>query len=127
MWACASVLWADDVLLAIRRVIVLLVLGVAAVGMSRRTSVTQFAWVVFFSCGLYLAAGIGTEVVLETFAPSEEGYRFAGTLHPNHQAINCAALALASLHLYNVNARFTGQPKIGDAVEGGITRSATVA
>ncbi len=105
-WACASVLWADEPVLAVRKVMVLLVLAVAAVGMSRRLSVTQFAWIVFSSCSLYLVAGVGVELVLGTFAPLDGSYRFAGTLHPNHQAINCAALALASMHLYTVNARF---------------------
>jgi O-antigen ligase len=74
--------------------------------MSRRLSVTQFAWIVFVSSSLYLLVGTAVELVLGTFAPLDDAYRFAGTLHPNHQAMNCAALGLASLHLFTADARF---------------------
>jgi O-antigen ligase len=51
----------------------------------------------FCSTAIYLAIGISTELVLGTFQPFAPGYRFAGTLHPNVQGINCALLVLSAV------------------------------
>jgi O-antigen ligase len=43
--------------------------------------------------------GIAAELCLGAFIPWSSGYRFAGTLHPNLQGINCAALVFSALSL----------------------------
>ena len=49
-------------------------------------------------CAAYLVAGIANELLNGRRDP-EIGYRFAGTLHPNQQALNCALLAFSSCWL----------------------------
>src|SRR5690606_4411617 len=46
---------------------------------------------------------------LGTFAPLRTGYRFAGTLHPNQQGINCALLALSAVYLGRVGRTRAGR------------------
>jgi exopolysaccharide production protein ExoQ len=60
----------------------------------------------FIVSGLNLAVGLGTEFILGTFQPFAEGYRFAGTLQPNAQSINCSFLAIVSFSLLIHKNRF---------------------
>jgi exopolysaccharide production protein ExoQ len=93
-WASLSVLWADDMFLSLKRVIVLWILCFSAFAVARRFSVYEIISLTLFITGSFLVIGVGMEIFLGTFHPYAAGYRFAGTLHPNHQGDNCAILLL---------------------------------
>jgi exopolysaccharide production protein ExoQ len=96
-WALLSVIWADDIALTFRRLVVFGILCIAAVAVLRRLLLRELILWIFFSTALFLAIGILAELFLGTFRPFASGYRFAGTLHPNGQGINCALLLLSGV------------------------------
>lgn len=98
-WMAMSLLWSDDRGLTARRLVLLGLLSLGAAGVTDRLSLRQILWLVVLWTGANLAVGVAAEVVQGTFTPLTAGYRFAGTVHPNAQAINCAILFLAGLHL----------------------------
>ncbi|HXP81618.1 MAG TPA: O-antigen ligase family protein [Verrucomicrobiae bacterium] len=96
-WVSVSLLWAEDRSLTLTRVSVFAILCVAAVAVVRRFSLREIILWAFFTSGSYLAIGVFAEVLFGTFRPFASGYRFAGTLHPNSQGINCAVLLLSGI------------------------------
>jgi exopolysaccharide production protein ExoQ len=98
-WAVVSVSWSDNPSVSIRRLGVFVTMWVAAVAVSQRFRVHDLVVWVFVVTTCYLHIGILAEAVLGTFDPLSRTYRFAGTMHPNVQAINCALLLFASLFL----------------------------
>ena len=92
----ASVMWSIDPLLSAKRGAVLLFLGVAAVGVHRALTAQELRQTVLVTCALFLMVGVIAELQLGVFRPTSFGYRFAGTVHPNTQAIHCVLLALAA-------------------------------
>lgn len=96
-WAAVSLLWSADPEITVRRGGVLLLMTVLAVGLVRQLSPREIAAVISAVSATFLFLGIAAEVVLGSFQPLSEGYRFAGTLHPNHQAANCALALLGGL------------------------------
>jgi O-antigen ligase len=97
--AFLSLSWSEDPPMTLRRIVVLAMLSIGALAVSQTFSARDLALWVFFSTGLYLCVGLAAEIVLGTFHPLTGAYRFAGTLHPNAQATNCALLLLSSLFL----------------------------
>lgn len=95
--AFLSPVWAEDTMLTLRRLTVFATLCFAAVVIARRFSLRHVVLWTFFSTGLYLLIGVLAEISLGTFRPFTSGYRFAGTLHPNGQAINCALFLLSGV------------------------------
>ncbi len=95
----ASVLWAQDRGLCLRR---LLVLGMALFGMFGVASkftlkeICLIALSVSVGCVLI---GLGCEIALGTFRPWLSDYRFSGTVHPNTQGVYLATICFASLAL----------------------------
>jgi len=96
-WAFASPLWAEDMALTLRRLPIFGIFCIAAVAIARRLSIREIILWTFFSSALFLAIGVLAEVFLGMFRPFASGYRFAGTLHPNAQGINCALLILSGM------------------------------
>lgn len=90
-----SVLWADDAALTAKRLVVFAILSLGAVGVAQRFYLRDIISWTFFATSFYLLVGLSAEIILGTFHPFSSGYRFAGTLHPNHQGINCALLVLS--------------------------------
>jgi exopolysaccharide production protein ExoQ len=97
-WQFLSIAWAAEPILTGKRLLVLAMLALGAAGFARQWTLPGLMGIVAVATALHLVLGVGTEVWLETFQPLEPGYRFAGTLHPNQQGINCALLALTALH-----------------------------
>jgi O-antigen ligase len=97
LWAAASVLWAVEPGQTLRRVILLCFLCFGALAAARKMSLDDALLFLLLCPLLYLAIGMLTEIALGTFSPIPVDYRFAGTLHPNSQAVNCALLLLAAL------------------------------
>lgn len=96
-WSFLSLIWTDDLTLTFRRLVVFGTFGTAALAIVRRLSLRNIVFWTFFSTTLFLVVGVCTEVLLGTFHPFVSGYRFAGTLHPNVQGINCALLVLSGV------------------------------
>jgi O-antigen ligase len=96
-WAIVSPLWADDRSLTLTRAAVFAILFLASLAVVRRFSLREIILWTFFASGAYLAFGLFAELLFGTFRPLASGYRFAGTLHPNNQGVNCALLLLSGL------------------------------
>lgn len=94
-----SITWSDAPDMTARRVIQLLCFGVGIFGLARYFDVRELTKLVLVVTVLNLAIGIVAEISLGMFNVQAEGYRFAGTIHPNTQGINCALLALAAFAL----------------------------
>jgi O-antigen ligase len=97
VWTSLSVAWADDVSLTFRRLMIFWMLCLGALAVGKHFSPRDIMLWVFFTTTLYLLVGLSLEVAFGTFRPFAPGYRFAGTLHPNHQGINCDLLLLTGL------------------------------
>lgn len=107
-WAVMSLAWSTAPELTVRRLSSLGLMALGISGMLRQVSGVSVVKVIFFSTLSYLIVGLGAEVVLGTFTPLASGYRFAGTLLPNLQGINCAALTLSAIALSIASDRHRG-------------------
>jgi exopolysaccharide production protein ExoQ len=105
-WTALSLAWSMNPTLTLRRLsaLGLMVLGIA--GLLRQFSGIGLVRLILFMTLFYLIVGVGAELFLGVFAPWAPGYRFAGTLHPNLQGINCAALVFSALTLAVASKRF---------------------
>lgn len=96
-WAFLSLTWAEDLALTIRRLLIFGILCIAAAAIARVFSLRDIVLWTLFSSTLFLVVGFSAEVFLGTFRPFASGYRFAGTLDPNNQGVNCALLLLSGV------------------------------
>jgi exopolysaccharide production protein ExoQ len=96
-WAVLSLAWTEDFALTSRRLVLLLMLCLAAAAIARRFSLREIILLTFFCTSLFLLIGVSAELLFGTFHPFVPGYRFAGTEHPNGSGITCALLALSGL------------------------------
>lgn len=98
-WTFLSVAWSENPALTARRLAVLGATCLGAFVASRRFSPRDANLWVLLSTFLYLNLGIAAEIAFGTFSPLSAGYRFAGTLHPNEQGMNCALLLIAAVFI----------------------------
>lgn len=98
-WCYLSLLWADSPALVGRRLLVLTMYLLGAAGMLRLLSFRQTVATLALMILGYLALGLAVELAAGAFTPWLADYRFAGTLHPNYQATNCALLLLCGCWL----------------------------
>jgi exopolysaccharide production protein ExoQ len=96
-WALFSPIWAEDLTLTLKRSVVFGILCIAAAAIARRFSFREIVLWTLSSTLLFLVIGVLAEVFLGTFRPWASGYRFAGTIHPNAQAVNCTLLLLSAM------------------------------
>jgi len=97
VWALLSPMWAEDLSQSVKRLAGFAILCVAAVAVVRRFSLREVILWTFFCSAAFLLIGIGAAVVNGTFQPFSPDYRFAGTLAPNNEGINCALLLLSAM------------------------------
>ena len=97
-WETCSVLWSVNRRLSLRRLPQWIITAVVGFFAGAALGVTGCLMAIALVCAAYLVAGIANELLNGTRDP-EIGYRFAGTLHPNQQALNCALLAFSSCWL----------------------------
>jgi O-antigen ligase len=99
IYMLASVLWSDDPETTFKRSITALLVVVTGLGIGRVWDAKNLSWGIVLISGLFLAAGILTELRYRSFLAVDE-YRFSGLFHPAKQAFNCGFLLLASLAIY---------------------------
>jgi exopolysaccharide production protein ExoQ len=104
-WALISPIWADDFTLTIRRVVAFEILWVSAIAIVRRASLREIILWIWLSTTIFLLIGIAAEIVFGTFHPFASGYRFAGTMHPNYQGMQCGLLTLSAVAAANMETR----------------------
>jgi O-antigen ligase len=95
--ALISPLWAEDLTLTLRRVLAFGILWIAALAVIQRATLREIILWTFFNTLLFLVIGIAAELVFGTFHPFTSGYRFAGTLHPNYQGMQCGLCLLSAV------------------------------
>jgi O-antigen ligase len=93
-----SGLWADDLALSLKRSLPPTFTLIAACGVAKFCPPRRLCLFTVALTATFLAIGLGAEVAAGTFLSGSD-YRFAGTLHPNDQGVNCALLCLASMCL----------------------------
>lgn len=112
-WTFASILWADSTSFTLKRLMLLTLCGSGVAGFASAVSLRQLAVVTLSITAFYLGMGVFAELSLSTFRPWAGGYRFAGTLHPNAQATNCGAMALAAFALWRDGAKKKHRSRFG--------------
>ena len=91
-----SVAWSDDPALTAKRQVIILMCFLAVLGVCKQLSARDLCVMVLAVAVIYLLLGVSVELRLGTFLPFSAGYRFAGTLHPNTQGLNCACICIAA-------------------------------
>ena len=97
-WMMLTFVWSDNRQLTATRLVLATCIIVAAVAVAQRADGRNLAAYLIVQNGAILLVGLAAELVAGTFAPLASGYRFAGTLHPNAQAVNDVLLLLAAVH-----------------------------
>ena len=96
-WAFISVVWAENLPLTLQRLAGLGIICIASAAVVHRLSIHEIVLWTFFSTTLFLLIGIAAELVAGTFHPLSFGYRFAGSLGPNDQGVECGVLLLSAI------------------------------
>jgi exopolysaccharide production protein ExoQ len=105
-WAFISPLWAEDLSLTVRRVVAFGIIWIAAIAIVRYASLREIVLWIFFSTVLFVSVGVVAEVVFGTFQPFASGYRFAGTMHPNYQGMQCGLVLLSAVAAADIEKRW---------------------
>lgn len=92
IWTLISVFWSRDRSLSLRRLLPWLATFSCGFALGFTAGLSETVVAVAFVCSLFLAIGVANEVKQASFF-RRRNYRFAGTLHPNQQALNCTILA----------------------------------
>ncbi len=95
-WLALSFLWSVDPMTSLKRILQFGIVALCAYAMATRFSGAALPTFVCLATSSYLLVGLGAELALGAFSP---GDRFAGTLHPNGQGLNCALLILSAAAL----------------------------
>ena len=98
-WSGLSVLWSSDPPVTLRRAVVLGGFLLCAAGVCKRLTGRRVVAFTAAAVGLQLAFGFLVELGLGTFRPWRGDYRFAGTIHPNIQALQLSAGCVAAAAL----------------------------
>ena len=98
-WMFASVVWSAVPGVTLRRVVVLGLYLLAAAGVCRALTGRGLVWAAVTAVGAHLLVGLGAEAVLGTLTPWRGEYRFAGTIHPNMQALQLGVGVLGAATL----------------------------
>jgi exopolysaccharide production protein ExoQ len=95
-WCIFTIFWSIAPMTSARRSIVLMLWVAGAIGFAIRFDANDLTRIVALVSASMIILGLLAELSLGTFRPLNEGYRFAGTVHPNTQASGCALLCLAT-------------------------------
>ena len=99
-WQFASVLWSDLPKISARRLVILGMYLLGAAGLAKALTGRQLVWAAILAVLGQLAVGVLAELALGTLRPWRGDYRFAGTIHPNMQALQLGVGIVAAVALY---------------------------
>ena len=102
IWAGASYTWSIDRGATMKRYILMVCLMIGCFGFCRFAKLKDVVLVTVIVTTAFLLLGIAAEVAAGRFRPFIGDYRFAGTLHPNIQALNLATGCIASYTMTRV-------------------------
>ena len=104
-WSFLSLLWATAPAIAARRLFVLALMFLGAMGLAlswKRAEILKFmAW----SSAIQITLGFVAELLYGYFTPWQSDYRFSGTLPGNREGYVCLVLTLSTLCLAHLNQR----------------------
>ena len=97
--AMCSLAWAEDTVLSLRKVVVLGLIIIGALGVGAKFSMSEILLYVVSTCGGVMALALGTELYQDTFlVPTQYSvYQFSGIMHPNALSCYVSCFILASL------------------------------
>lgn len=95
-WCVLSLTWSADSAQTVRKLAILALMLVGAYGTVTRFDLDDVLAIILLALGGLVGIGLLAELGLGMFRPWRSDYRFAGTCHPNDQAVQCALLALAA-------------------------------
>lgn len=99
LFASASIFWATDSGMCLRRIMVLTLAYIATIGLARRFSLTHLCYMALIVSTTCVGLGVVCEILLGSFRPWESEYRFSGTVHPNTQGMYLATMCCSALCL----------------------------
>ena len=97
-WETCSIAWSVHPRLSVRSLVPWIITAGVGFTAGSELSVKGCVIVIAFVCSAFLVIGMHNEL-FNGFSDEHAGYRFAGTLDPNHQGINCAILAFSYTYL----------------------------
>lgn len=100
VWCCVSILWSAEPRLTIKHVTVLVLCGLAILGIAKRLCLRDLWTIALGVTAILVLNSLYFEVSTGRFRPWDSAYRFAGALHPNVQAPYCAVLAISAAATY---------------------------
>jgi exopolysaccharide production protein ExoQ len=107
-YAAMSILWADDQVIVIRRVITLVLTCLGAFGIVHRFSNRDFVMFCFLS-GITLGSmSLASEIATGVFTPWDSEYRLYGIMHTNTLGAMMAIFVLAAVALRRSSDRYRG-------------------
>ena len=106
LWAFISPIWAEELPFTLRTLAVLGILCIAAAAVVLSLSLREIILWTVFSTTLCLFIGICAAVLFGTFQPFASGYRFAGSLHPNAEGLECGLLLLSAVAAADLEKRW---------------------
>jgi O-antigen ligase len=99
VWAYISVIWSDNKILTLKRLVVLTLLLTIAVVLAGRSTLRQLAFISYVCCGLAFVVSLGCEFYFGTIRLGDPEYRFSGVMHANAQGMNLVVFILSGLAL----------------------------
>jgi exopolysaccharide production protein ExoQ len=100
VWAVLSASWSPDPAISFKRVVAFLCGIVLLVGLVRQFEMERLAEMTVVHAMAAAFIGLVVELVLKRPpALLQEEYRFAGTVHPNHQGVYAAVMLLCCMYL----------------------------
>lgn len=105
VWILSSLMWSEDPLYTLRRLVVMYLMWVAAMVIAVQLSFRQLTYTAFFMTGATLLIGVGNELRLGTMNVLAAKWRFSGIFHAVPMGINCGLLMLSSMFLISEEKR----------------------
>jgi O-antigen ligase len=105
-WATLSCFWSVDPAAALKSLMGVGILGIAAVAIVVGLPMRQLILWTCTATAIFLCIDLAAEIAYGTFLPFASGYRFTGTLHPHGQGVDCTVLMLSSVAAMDLKKRW---------------------